>query len=104
MERTFTGAVGRLPRLHETENIPLKNKLIHPHFFTGGCDCYVAEFDGVDTFFGYSILNQDHQNAEWGYFSLAELKSLSVGWFEVDCEEPWELVPAYAIPEIRRRA
>jgi hypothetical protein len=93
-----------VPRLYETENIPLKNKLIHLHFFIGGCDWYVAEFDGEDTFFGYSILNLDYPNAEWGYFSLAELKSLSVGWFEVDCEEPWDVVPAYAIPEIRRRS
>lgn len=91
-----------IPRLYESEAVPLENKLIHLHFFIGGCDWYVAEFDGKDSLFGFAILNQDNQNAEWGYFSLSELKSLSVGWVEVDCETPWEVLPAYAIPEIRR--
>jgi hypothetical protein len=35
-----------IPRLYETENVPLKDKVIHLHFFIGGCDWYIAEFDG----------------------------------------------------------
>ena len=64
----------------------MKDKQIHLHFFIGGCDWYVAEFDGEDLFWGYVILNNDYQMAEWGYFSFKELKSISVNSIEIDCE------------------
>ena len=38
--------LARIPKLYETEDVPLKDKLIHLHFFIGGCDWYVAEYDG----------------------------------------------------------
>ena len=85
----------KIPRLYETENIPAEDKMIHLHFFIGSSDWYVAEFDSIDTFFGYVILNGDLQCAEWGYFSFAELKAIRVdGWCEVDCEleEYWEVI------------
>ena len=75
-----------LPKLYETEHVPLKEKLIHLHFFIGGCDWYIAEFDGKDLFFGFAILNNDYQMAEWGYFSFRELKSINVKGIEIDCE------------------
>ena len=49
------------------------DKLIHLHFFIGGCDWYICEYDGDDLFWGYAYLN-DPQNAEWGYISFPELK------------------------------
>ncbi len=84
----------QIPRLYGTEHIPLQDKLIYLHFFIGGSDWFVAEYDGDDTFFGYVILNGDYQCAEWGYFSFSELKEVKVnGWCEVDCEldEIWEV-------------
>lgn len=79
--------LNRIPRLYETEKIPVEEKMIYLHFFIGACDWYVAEFDGEDTFFGYVVLNGDMQNAEWGYFSFSELRDISVqGWCEIDCE------------------
>ena len=33
---------------------------LYLHFFIGGCDWYVAEYDGDDLFWGYVILNNDH--------------------------------------------
>jgi hypothetical protein len=65
----------RIPRLYETEATPLSEKLIHLHFFIGGCDWYIVEYDGDNLFFGYAILNGDLINAEWGYISFDELKS-----------------------------
>ena len=56
------------------------------NFFIGGCDWYVAEYDGDDLFFGYAILNNDTECAEWGYVSFRELKEGSVHGIEVDCE------------------
>ncbi len=76
----------KIPRLYATEHIAPQDKLIYLHFFIGGSDWYVAEFDGDDTFFGYVILNGDHQCAEWGYFSFSELKEVKVGLVEVDCD------------------
>ena len=76
----------QIPRLCETEGTPLSDKLIYLHFFFGGCDWYIAEYDGEDIFFGYAILNGDIINAEWGYISFSELKDLKYGFAEVDCE------------------
>lgn len=78
--------LSRIPKLYETENIELKEKLIYQHFFIGGCDWYIAEYDGQDLFWGYAILNCDFEMAEWGYISFKELKELSIGGIEVDCE------------------
>ena len=97
--------LSRIPKLYETEPIPLQEKLIHLHFFIGSCDWYVAEYDGEDLFWGFAILNNDLQNAEWGYISLGELKSVMVGgWLEIDCEleEFWIVRKACEIEKIRK--
>ena len=93
----------RIPRLYATEGIPLGEKTIHLHFFLGGCDWYIAEYDGEDLFWGYAILNADYQNAEWGYISFQELKDLKVAMgIEVDCEreEFWRQKKAREIEKI----
>ncbi len=98
--------LAQIPKLYETEGIDLKEKLVYLHFFIGGCDWYVTEFDGEDLFFGYAILNQDYQNAEWGYFSFSELKAIQVGPIEIDCEIEclWAVKKAGDIPEIWRKS
>ena len=86
--------LSKIPKLYETENTPLKDKLIYLHFFIGGSDWFIAEYDGDDVFFGFAILNNDYQMAEWGYVSFSELRSIKVkGWLEVDCEleEYWKI-------------
>jgi hypothetical protein len=97
--------LSRIPRLYETEHTPLQEKLIYLHFFIGSCDWYVAEYDGEDIIWGFAILNDDFQNAEWGYISLSELKSIKVGgWLEIDCEleEFWKVRKASEIEKIRK--
>ena len=97
--------LGRIPKLYETENTPLKEKLIYLHFFIAGCDWYIAEYDGEDLFWGFAILNNDYEMAEWGYISFAELKSIKLqGWLEVDCEseEAWEVRKVSEIAKIRK--
>ena len=42
--------LAKLPRLYETEQVGLKDKLVQLHFFIGGSDWYAIEFDGQDTF------------------------------------------------------
>lgn len=94
-----------IPALYETEHIQLQDKLIHLHFFIGGCDWFVAEFDGEDLFWGFAILNGDLLNAEWGYISFSELKSIRVSsGIEIDCEIPdaFPVKPAHQIDLIRK--
>ncbi len=75
----------KLPKLYETEPTPLQDKTVHMHFFVGGCDWYAVEYDPTKrVFFGFVILHNDVQNAEWGYFILDELRRLKVGPFEVE--------------------
>jgi hypothetical protein len=96
--------LAKIPKLYETENVPLKEKLIYLHFFIADCDWYIAEFD-CDLFWGFAILNGDLQNAEWGYVSFGELKSIKVnGWLEMDCEleQNWKVRKASEIEKIRK--
>jgi hypothetical protein len=91
-----------IPNLYETEEIPLQDKLIHLHFFLGGCDWFIAEHDGGDLFWGFAILNGDLQMAEWGYMSFSEFKDINIGGLEIDCElqKYWKIRPAREVPLI----
>ena len=67
----------KLPRLYDSEKTPAQETSIHMHFFLGGCDWYMAEYSPEERiFFGYAILNGDLHNAEWGYMSFGELRSV----------------------------
>ena len=94
--------LAKIPNLYETEKITLSDKIIHLHFFIGSCDWYIAEFDGEDTFFGFAILNGNYLNAEWGYISLQELKSINVSGIEIDNDLYWEPCEAGKIEKIKR--
>ncbi len=77
--------LNKLPELYSSESVLLMEKGIHMHFFIGGCDWYVAEYDKESqNFFGFAILNNDYLNAEWGYFNFSELCELKVDFVEVD--------------------
>ena len=91
-----------LPAMGATEDQAFKEKRFVMHFFLGSCDWFVCEFDGRDAFFGYVILNGDTQMAEWGYFSLSELKSLKIPpGIEVDRDLHWRPKKAGEIPEVK---
>jgi len=90
-----------IPRLYQTEDIPLKQKLIHLHFFIGGTDFFICEFNGTDTFWGFVILNGDMEMAEFGYINFDELKSIRVnGWQEIDCDLYWQIRPTSQVNKI----
>jgi len=90
-----------LPRLYASEDTPLKEKIIHMHFFIGGCDWYATEYDSEEQlFFGFAILNNDLEMAEWGYFSLQELAELKVSFVEVDRDLHWTPTQAQNVERI----
>lgn len=78
--------LSKIPKLYETEEVSLKDKMIHLHFFIAASDWYIAEYDGHDLFWGYAILNNDFQMAEWGYISFKEMREISINGIEIDCE------------------
>ena len=93
----------RIPKLYSTEDIPLQDKLIYLHFFIGDCDWYAAEYEN-GLFWGFAILHGDINNAEWGYFSLEEMKKIKVNnYLEIDCEleKIWKVRKASEIDKIR---
>jgi hypothetical protein len=93
--------LSKLPPFYSTEEVPLKEKMIHMHFFIGGCDWYAAEYSPEEKiFFGFAILNGDLDNAEWGYFSLQELCDLKVKFLEVDRDLYWKPKKAIEIDKI----
>ena len=91
----------QIPRLNETEDTPVADKLVYLHFFIGGCDWYIVEYDGEDIFFGYAILNGDIVNAEWGYISFRKLQSIKIGFAEIDCDLHWKEIPAQKVSLIK---
>lgn len=95
--------LSKIPRLYKTEKTPLEEKLIYLHFFIFGSDWYIAEYDGDDLFWGFSILNGDDQNAEWGYISFTEMKEIRISsaGIEIDCETNWKTRKAFEIKKIR---
>jgi len=79
-----------IPKLYATEQEFLADKVVHAHLFLAGCDWYIIECDGRDICWGFAILNGDIQNAEFGYFSLEELKKIRIGPFEIDRDLYWK--------------
>jgi hypothetical protein len=93
----------KLPKLYETEKIPVKDKIIHMHFFIFGTDWYVAEYDPKEKiFWGFVILNEDYQNAEWGYFALEELQGIRYGGIEIDRDLFWQPRTAAEVDKIAK--
>jgi hypothetical protein len=65
----------KCPKLYKTDG-----KAEHPaifHYFYGATDMYICEYDREDTMFGYTILNSDLDNSEWGYVNPSEITSIS---------------------------
>lgn len=88
--------VAGIPRMYATEDVRAADKILHLHYFVGGCDWWFAEYDpATGEGFGYACLG-DPQNAEWGYTDLAELEAVSVhgGLAVVERDLHWTPVSA----------
>jgi len=76
--KNLENIIANMPKSYETENTETSKKVVYLHYFYGSSDWYIVEKDMEDEqlqAFGYSILNGDTQNAEWGYINIEELKS-----------------------------
>ena len=88
-------------------NINYSEILKHSHidcaFFIFISDWYIAEYCPKDEImFGFAILNDDYQNAEWGYVDYKELRDLNINGFEVERDLHWEPKKAGLVERIVR--
>lgn len=82
--------LAQLPPYRSTEPIPCQDKIIHLHFFIGGCHWYIAEYEPKHRiFFGFANLG-DPQNAEWGDIPFDELADINIRGFQVDRDLDWQ--------------
>ncbi|GAA4033994.1 hypothetical protein GCM10023063_17380 [Arthrobacter methylotrophus] len=79
------------PELYATDGDgPLGDKPIQAHYFQGGMDWYIAEYDPkANEAFGY--VNLGH-GGEWGYIDLAEVESVR-GQFGLPIERDLDFTP-----------
>lgn len=81
----FPDNLSEIPALYSTEEVALRDKVIHQHYFLGDCDWYVSELDpATGLVFGYAILHGDEYGAEWGYSNLFEMETLCLSITEHD--------------------
>lgn len=70
--------------------------LVYLHYFRGSTDCFITERDMEEDeqlqAYGFTILNGDLQNAEWGYISIPEITGAGL---ELDLH--WKTRPMDAI-------
>jgi hypothetical protein len=62
-----------IPPLYATEAVPLEDKVLHAHYFVGGCDWYIAELD-PETGDAFAHCDLGMGFPEWGYINLRELE------------------------------
>jgi hypothetical protein len=74
MER-LNRIAGTIPAIGDTEGMKEHPAILY--YFYGGTDMYICEYNPEEgLMFGYTILNGDLDNSEWGYSSLAEIRSI----------------------------
>lgn len=86
-----------VPRIYGSDKTPVAGKVLHLHYFGGPADWWLAEYDPKSRIgFGYACLG-DPQLAEWGYVSLEELETLSVGLVIIERDLHWTPRPVSAV-------
>lgn len=93
--------VEEIPKLYETEEIPVEKKIIYQKWEIPqiGFYWFIAELDRKENLaFGYANLNDDHF-AEWGYISIEELMdngaSLDREWKPCNFEKAVKRIKQY---------
>lgn len=102
--------VESMPETYGTEGVQTPEKIVYLHYFNSSSDWYIIEKDKGDEedviqgeqiqAYGYTILNGDDINAEWGYISLAELFNMRVNpLYRVEMDLYWNPKPFKEIIE-----
>lgn len=79
VDRLFT-VITTMPKTYNSESD--SDPMVYLHYFIGENEWFIIEKDEIEDkqhlAFGYAILNGDLQNAELGYISIEELKSVKI--------------------------
>ena len=94
-----------IPSPYATERVPVADKTIHLHYFAGGADWWIVEYDkATGEAFGYACIG-DPAGAEWGWSDLTALEEVQVrgGLVVIERDLYWEpkTVREAGLPGIR---
>lgn len=77
--------VENAPKINETDGLE-EHRIVLRYFHPSGTQSFVTEIGNDGDAFGFQCLNDDWDNAEWGYINLDELKNIR--GMEVDFHVP----------------
>lgn len=83
--KEIAAAVENAPKINETDGLE-EHKIVLRYFHPSGTQSFVTEIGKDGNAFGFQCLNDDWENAEWGYLNLDELKNIR--GMEVDFHVP----------------
>lgn len=83
--KEISAAVENAPKIGGTDGLE-EHKIVLRYFHPSGTQSFVTEIGKDGDAFGFQCLNDDWENAEWGYLNLDELKNIR--GMEVDFHVP----------------
>lgn len=83
--KEIAAAVENAPKINETDGLE-EHRIVLRYFHPSGTQSFVTEIGNDGDAFGFQCLNDDWENAEWGYLNIDELKNI-LG-MEVDFHVP----------------
>lgn len=78
-------AVENAPKINATDDLE-EHRIVLLYFHPSGTQSFVTEIGNDGDAFGFQCLNDDWENAEWGYLNIDELKNIQR--MEVDFHVP----------------
>lgn len=83
--KEIAAAVENAPKINETDGLE-EHRIVLRYFHPSGTQSFVTEIGKDGDAFGFQCLNDDWENAEWGYLNIDELKNIR--GMEVDFHVP----------------
>lgn len=83
--KEIAAAVENAPKINETDGLE-EHRIVLRYFHPSGTQSFVTEIGKDGDAFGFQCLNDDWENAEWGYLDIDELKNIR--GMEVDFHVP----------------
>lgn len=83
--KEIAAAVENAPKINATDGLE-EHQIILRYFHPSGTQSFVTEIGKDGDAFGFQCLNDDWENAEWGYLNIDELKNIR--GMEVDFHVP----------------
>lgn len=83
--KEIAAAVENAPKINETDGLE-EHRIVLRYFHPSGTQSFVTEIGKDGNAFGFQCLNDDWENADWGYLNLDELKNIR--GMEVDFHVP----------------